>query len=103
MFPREYQQVTPGSILHRVLAQWWGIQHHINGVAYFDGNVIARGVRGATSGSLMSLNLGDRAHLILRSGLAKGRKHCQTDKKQTHQPQHNLLLSFAPVGVPLYL
>src|SRR5882757_1801217 len=52
VFSHEHQQVTPRRILHHDFAQWWGIQHHVDGVAYFDGNVVGRHVRGATSGSL---------------------------------------------------
>ncbi len=36
-FPYEDQQVTPGSILYCDFAQRWGVKHHIDGIAYFDG------------------------------------------------------------------
>src|SRR6266446_2836085 len=83
-FPHEHEQIAPRRVFHGLLAQRWRIQHHINCVAHLDRHVIARGVRGATSGSFMNFNLSDGAHLILRGGLAKSRKHRQKDKKQTH-------------------
>src|SRR4029077_16146739 len=63
-FPHEHEQVAPCRVFHGLLAQRWRIQHNVDCVAYLDRHVVARGVRDATSGSLMSLNLSDRGHLI---------------------------------------
>ena len=45
-FPHEHEQVAPGRVFHGLLAQRWRIEHHINCVAHFDGNVIADSIGG---------------------------------------------------------
>src|ERR1700751_4760435 len=84
-FAYEHQQITTGSVFHGLLVQWRGIQHYIHRVIHLDSHVIAGGFRAPDFLSgLMNLDLSDRAHLPLRSGLAKSRECRHKNAKDTN-------------------